>query len=111
MCDKDETKESSLVRLDSGVDAGSTVHLFYDSIMAKVITWGEDREQARQDMVQALNGYHIEGVHTSSGSTTAATLSKPPSAAWSGSSKSTTPGSGAWTLSCPRRRPRPRRTS
>ncbi|MDA8137154.1 MAG: acetyl-CoA carboxylase biotin carboxylase subunit, partial [Desulfobacteraceae bacterium] len=52
------------VRVDSGVAAGSTVHLFYDSMLAKVITWGEDREQARQTMVQALNGYHIEGVHT-----------------------------------------------
>lgn len=52
------------VRVDSGVDAGSSVGVYYDPMLAKVITYGEDREQARKRMVQALNGYHIEGVHT-----------------------------------------------
>jgi len=52
------------VRVDSGVDAGSTVSVYYDPLLAKVITWGEDREQARSLMVQALNGYHIEGIST-----------------------------------------------
>jgi len=52
------------VRVDSGVDAGSTVSVFYDPMLAKVITWGSDREEARKLMVQALNGYHIEGVST-----------------------------------------------
>jgi propionyl-CoA carboxylase alpha chain len=33
-------------------------------MLAKIITWGEDREQARKRMVQAVNGYHIEGVFT-----------------------------------------------
>ncbi len=52
------------IRVDSGVDAGSYVSFFYDPMLAKVITWGKDREEARRRMVQALNGYHIEGVHT-----------------------------------------------
>lgn len=52
------------VRVDSGVDAGTSVSVYYDPMLAKVITWGEDREQARRRMVQALNGYHIEGVFT-----------------------------------------------
>lgn len=52
------------VRVDSGIDAGSTVSVYYDPLLAKVITWGEDREAARTAMVQALNGYHIEGVST-----------------------------------------------
>ncbi len=52
------------VRVDSGVAAGSSVGVYYDPMLAKVITWGEDREQARRRMVQALNGYHIEGVFT-----------------------------------------------
>lgn len=52
------------VRVDSGVDAGSTVSVYYDPLLAKVITWGEDRETARRKMVQALNGYHIEGIST-----------------------------------------------
>ncbi len=54
----------SRIRVDSGVDAGSTVHVFYDPMLAKVITWGKDREQARLKMVRALNGYHIEGIKT-----------------------------------------------
>jgi len=52
------------VRVDSGVDAGSTVSVYYDPLLAKVITWGENREEARKSMIQALNGYHIEGVST-----------------------------------------------
>ncbi|MEJ2657259.1 MAG: acetyl-CoA carboxylase biotin carboxylase subunit [Desulfobacterales bacterium] len=52
------------VRVDSGVAAGSTVSVFYDPMLAKIITWGENREQARKRMVQAVNGYHIEGVFT-----------------------------------------------
>lgn len=52
------------IRVDAGVDAGSTVSVFYDPLLAKVITWGETREEARKRMVQALNGYHIEGILT-----------------------------------------------
>ncbi len=52
------------LRVDSGVDAGSTVSVYYDPMLAKVITWGENREAARRKMVQALNGYHIEGIST-----------------------------------------------
>lgn len=52
------------VRVDSGVMAGSSVSVYYDPMLAKVITWGENREEARGRMVQALNGYHIEGIST-----------------------------------------------
>ncbi len=52
------------VRLDSGIEAGSQVGVFYDSMLAKVIAWGQDRPAAIQALVQALNRYHIEGVLT-----------------------------------------------
>ena len=52
------------IRVDSGVDAGSTVSVYYDPMLAKVITWGQNREEARTRMIQALNGYHIEGIST-----------------------------------------------
>ncbi|EKD38270.1 MAG: Propionyl-CoA carboxylase, alpha subunit, partial [uncultured bacterium] len=52
------------VRVDAGVAAGSTVSVFYDPLLAKVVTWGPTREEARKRMVQALNGYHIEGILT-----------------------------------------------
>ncbi len=49
------------VRVDSGFEAGSRISIYYDSLMAKVITWGETREEARQTLIDALNGYHVEG--------------------------------------------------
>jgi propionyl-CoA carboxylase alpha chain len=52
------------IRTDSGVSVGSTVSIYYDSMLSKVITWGEDRESARKRMIKALNGYHIEGIIT-----------------------------------------------
>ncbi|MFO7788322.1 MAG: adenosylcobinamide-GDP ribazoletransferase, partial [Halospina sp.] len=52
------------VRVDSGVDTGSKVGVHYDSMLAKVICHGKDREAARTSLIQALNGYHIEGVVT-----------------------------------------------
>jgi len=52
------------VRVDSGIAAGSTIGVFYDPMLAKVITWGPDREAARKKLIQALNGYHVEGVKT-----------------------------------------------
>lgn len=52
------------IRVDSGVEAGSIVSSYYDSLLAKVIAWGLDREQARAALIDGLNGYHIEGVNT-----------------------------------------------
>ncbi|RPJ75225.1 MAG: acetyl/propionyl-CoA carboxylase subunit alpha, partial [Desulfobacteraceae bacterium] len=52
------------VRLDSGVEAGSLIGVFYDSLLAKVIAWGETRQAAIDSLVRALNGYHIEGLAT-----------------------------------------------
>ncbi len=52
------------VRVDSGVGAGSKIGVYYDSMLAKVICHGRDREAARASLVEALNGYHIEGIIT-----------------------------------------------
>jgi propionyl-CoA carboxylase alpha chain len=52
------------IRLDSGIEAGSFVSVFYDSLLAKVIAWGETRRIAIDSLVRALNGYHIEGLAT-----------------------------------------------
>jgi len=52
------------IRVDSGIVAGSVVSVYYDSLLSKVISWGETREGARMALINALNGYHVEGVIT-----------------------------------------------
>jgi propionyl-CoA carboxylase alpha chain len=52
------------VRVDSGFGTGGNIGPYYDSMLAKVICRGPDREAARTALVEALNGYHIEGVLT-----------------------------------------------
>lgn len=52
------------IRVDSGIEAGSVVTIYYDSLLAKVIAFGENREEARHTLMRALNGYHIEGLTT-----------------------------------------------
>lgn len=52
------------VRVDTGVGPGSVIGIYYDSLLAKVSAWGQNREEARRTLVRALNGYHIEGIVT-----------------------------------------------
>ena len=52
------------VRVDSGVTEGSEITPMYDPMVAKLIVWDVDREQATARMVRALGEYQIEGVKT-----------------------------------------------
>ena len=52
------------VRDDTGVYAGYTISRFYDTLMAKLIVWGPDREVAISRMAQALSEYKVVGVPT-----------------------------------------------
>jgi len=52
------------VRVDSGYREGDEIPGAYDSLIAKLITLGNDREEARTRMVRALKEYSIEGVAT-----------------------------------------------
>ncbi len=52
------------VRVDSGVGAGGIVSPAYDPMVAKLIVWDADREQATQRMLRALSEYKIEGLTT-----------------------------------------------
>jgi len=52
------------VRLDSGIYAGYEVTPYYDSMLAKLICWGETRGEAVLRMRRALGEYRIMGVNT-----------------------------------------------
>jgi acetyl/propionyl-CoA carboxylase alpha subunit len=50
------------VRVDSGVYPGSEISPYYDSMIAKLITWGETRSEAMMRMRRALSEYTIMGL-------------------------------------------------
>jgi acetyl-CoA carboxylase biotin carboxylase subunit len=52
------------VRVDTHVEEGYTIPPFYDSLIAKVIVWGEDREVALSRGRRALTELELEGVPT-----------------------------------------------
>jgi acetyl/propionyl-CoA carboxylase alpha subunit len=52
------------VRVDSHLYSGYTVPMHYDSLLAKLMTWGRDRAEAIARMERALEEYQIEGVTT-----------------------------------------------
>jgi acetyl-CoA/propionyl-CoA carboxylase, biotin carboxylase, biotin carboxyl carrier protein len=52
------------VRVDSGVGPGSEISPMYDPMVAKLIVWDVDREQATARMVRALGEYEVGGLKT-----------------------------------------------
>lgn len=53
------------VRCDTYLYSGCSVSPFYDSLMAKLCTWGQSFEESRTRMLNALNDFYIQGVETS----------------------------------------------
>ncbi len=53
------------VRWDGGIEIGSDIGLFYDSLLGKLIVWAEDRALALRRMRRALDELLIAGVQTS----------------------------------------------
>ncbi|MGB9667316.1 MAG: acetyl-CoA carboxylase biotin carboxylase subunit [Thermosulfidibacteraceae bacterium] len=55
------------IRIDAGVYEGWSVTPYYDPLLAKMIAWGKDREEARIRMINALRSTVIEGIKTNIG--------------------------------------------
>ena len=53
------------VRVDTHIYAGYIIPPHYDSLIAKVITWGEDRKRAIEVMKEALREFKVSGIKTS----------------------------------------------
>lgn len=56
--------EGEGVRVDNGYAQGMDVPIYYDPMLAKLITYGATREEAIQRMEQAIANYKVEGVQT-----------------------------------------------
>jgi propionyl-CoA carboxylase alpha chain len=50
------------VRVDDGVYDGGEVSMFYDPMIAKLITWGKTRDEAADKQVAALDRFELEGL-------------------------------------------------
>ena len=57
-----DTSQLFGVRVDTGVQDGGEIPMFYDSMIAKLIVHGKDRNEAIAKMREALNGFVIRGV-------------------------------------------------
>ena len=56
--------ESDSLRIDTGVRAGDEISRFYDPMIAKLVTWGDDRASALRRLSRALASYRVVGVTT-----------------------------------------------
>jgi len=57
-----EPEQSETVRVDTGVGEGGEISMFYDPMIAKLITTGTTRDDAIREMRSALDAYYIRGV-------------------------------------------------
>ncbi len=50
------------VRVDTGVTEGSEITMFYDPMIAKLVTYGATRDEALEEMGRALDAYEVKGI-------------------------------------------------
>jgi acetyl-CoA carboxylase biotin carboxylase subunit len=56
--------EGDGIRVDNGFEQGTDVPIYYDPMLAKLITYGATREEAIEIMIKAIGEYKVEGVST-----------------------------------------------
>ena len=59
-----EPNKNENIRIESGVELGSEISPYYDSMIAKLITYGSTRKEAIETMKTALGEYEIGGLET-----------------------------------------------
>src|SRR6185295_15189139 len=59
-----KTPKGAGVRVDDGFEKGMDIPIYYDPIIAKLIVYGKDREEAIERMKRAIDEYTIEGIET-----------------------------------------------
>jgi len=58
------TPKGNGVRVDDGFEEGMEIPIYYDPMIAKLITYGANREEAIQRMIRAIDEYDITGIQT-----------------------------------------------
>lgn len=59
-----KTPKGNGVRVDDGFEQGMEIPIYYDPMIAKLITYGKNREEAIQRMIRAIEEYEITGIET-----------------------------------------------
>jgi len=59
---EEHSDEASAVRNDTGVYEGGEISMYYDPMIAKLCTWGPDRDRALETMRVALDSFEVEGI-------------------------------------------------
>ncbi|MGE6221317.1 acetyl-CoA carboxylase biotin carboxylase subunit [Nubsella zeaxanthinifaciens] len=62
-----QTPKGYGVRVDDGFEQGMEIPIYYDPMIAKLITFGKDRTEAIERMVRAIDEYDITGIQTTLG--------------------------------------------
>jgi acetyl-CoA carboxylase biotin carboxylase subunit len=52
------------VRVDDGYEQGMDIPIYYDPMIAKLIAWGSNREEARERLLRAIDEYQVTGIKT-----------------------------------------------
>ncbi len=58
------TPKGNGVRVDDGFEEGMEIPIYYDPMIAKLITYGKDRQEAIERMIRAIEEYDITGIQT-----------------------------------------------
>ena len=56
--------QGKYVRVDDAFEEGMDIPIYYDPMIAKLVVWGEDRQQAIENTIKAIDDYQISGLKT-----------------------------------------------